>query len=63
MKNYFSAKLILFKKLLKKKSTIITDSEIKEYRVHLKITKKKNLNLQSIGKFGNTFKILSHRIF
>ena len=63
MKNYFSAKLILFKKLLKKKSTIITDSEIKEYRVFKRLQKKKNLNLQSIGKFGNTFKILNHRIF
>jgi len=63
MKNYFSAKLILFKKLLKKNSTIITDSEIKEYRVFKRLQKKKNLNLQSIGNFGNTFKILNHRIF
>ena len=29
MQNYFSAKLILFKKILKKNSIIITDSEIK----------------------------------
>ena len=63
MKNYFSAKLILFKKLLKKKSTIITDSEIKEYKVFERLQKKRNLNLQSIGNFGNTFKILNHRIF
>ena len=63
MKNYFSAKLILFKKLLKKKSTIITDSEIKEYRVFERLQKKRNLKLQSIGNFGNTFKILNHRIF
>ena len=62
MKNYFSAKLILFKKLLKKKSTIITDSEIKEYRVFKRLQKKKNLNLQSIAIL-KYFKILNHRIF
>ena len=43
MQNYFSAKLILFKKLLKKNSTIITDSEIKEYPAFQTFTKK-NLN-------------------
>ena len=63
MKNYFSAKLILFKKILKKNSIIITDSEIKEYPILKRLQKKRNLNLQSIGNFGNTFKILNHRIF
>ena len=62
MQNYFSAKLILFKKLIKKKSIIITDSEIKEYQVFKRLQKKRNLTLQSIGNYGNTFKILNHRI-
>ena len=62
MKNYFSAKLILFKKILKKYSTIITDSEIKEYPVFRKLQKERKLNLQSIGDFGNTLKILNHRV-
>ena len=62
MKNYFSAKLILFKKILKKYSTIITDSEIKEYPVFRILQKERKLNLQSIGDFGNTLKILNHRV-
>ena len=63
MQNYFSAKLILFKKILKKNSIMITDSEIKEYPALKRLQKKRNLILRSIGKSGNTFKILNHRIF
>ena len=63
MKDYFSSKLILFKKNLKKKSTIIADSGIKQYNVLKGIQKKRKLKLLSIGDSGNTFKILNHKIF
>ena len=63
MNNYLSAKLILFKKILKKNSTIITDSEIPQYPILKTIQKKRKMKLLSIGSFGNTFKILSHKIF
>ena len=63
MKDYFSAKLILFKKILKKRSTIITDSEIKQYSTFKNLTKARKLNLLSIGNSGNTFEILSHNFF
>jgi len=63
MKDYLSSKLILFKKILKKKSTIITDSGIKQYNVLKRIQKKRKLKLLSIGDSGNTFKILNHKIF
>ena len=41
MQNYFKAKLILFKKLLSRKSLIITDDTIKEYSTIKKIAFKK----------------------
>ena len=63
MKNYFSAKLILFKKILKKRSLIITDSEIKQYSTLKDLTKTRKLNLLSIGNSGNTFEILGHNFF
>ena len=50
MKSYLSAKLILFRQILKKKSTIITDKEIKQFSVLKKISKKRNLKLLDISK-------------
>ncbi len=41
MKSYLNAKLILFREILKKKSTIIADREIKQFSLIKKITKKK----------------------
>ena len=49
MKNYLEAKLILFSKLLKKKTNIISDNQIKEFKRLKKISKKRNLKLFSIG--------------
>ena len=40
MNNYLNAKLILFKKILKKNSVIITDKEIKPFSELKKISKK-----------------------
>ena len=53
MQDYFSSKLILFNKLLKNKSIIITDSEIEQYKFFKKISKKKKIKLLIIGKKGN----------
>ena len=41
MKSYLNAKLILFKKILKKNSVIISDKEIKPFNLIKKISKKK----------------------
>ena len=43
MKNYLNAKLLLFKKILKKNSYIILDKEIPQYKIIEKISKKENL--------------------
>ena len=48
MKSYLNSKLILFKDILKKKSTIISDSEIKPFATLKKISKKKGLRLLDI---------------
>ena len=49
MQNYFKAKLILFKKLLSRKSLIITDDTIKEYSTIKKIAFKRKLKLLNIN--------------
>ena len=50
MKSYLNAKLILFKKILKKNSLIISDKEIKPFSELNKISKKRNLKLLDISK-------------
>ena len=50
MNSYLNAKLILFKKILKKNSVIISDKEIKPFSELKKISKKKNLKLLDISK-------------
>ena len=50
MKSYLNAKLILLKEVLKKRSTIITDREIKPFSLINKIAKNKNLKLLIINK-------------
>ena len=63
MNDYFNSKLLLFKKLLKKKSSIITDSNIKQYKVLKKIQKKRKLKIYTIGSESNILKILNHKIY
>ena len=63
MKDYFSSKLILFKEILKKRSNIVTDSDINQYNVFKKIAKKRKIKLISIGTKENTFKVLNHKVF
>lgn len=62
MKNYLEAKLILFSKLLKKDSNIISDNQIKEYKKLKLISRKKNLNILSIGKSNSNIQINSLNI-
>ena len=49
MKSYLNAKLILFKKILKKNSVIISDKEIKPFNLIKKISKIKQLKLKDIN--------------
>ena len=48
MKSYLNAKLILFREVLNKKSTIISDKEIKQFSLIKRIAKKKNFKLLDI---------------
>ena len=54
MSNYLNAKLLLFKKLLKKGSNIITNYELKEFSKIKKIAKEKKLKLNTIGPKNST---------
>ena len=59
--DYLNAKLYLFKYLLSKKATVITDRDIPEYKKILKISKQKKINLRSISKQNGKIKILEHK--
>jgi MurE/MurF fusion protein len=50
MKSYFSAKLILFRKILSNNSSVILDKTISEFSVLKKISKKRKLKLIEISK-------------
>jgi len=63
MKDYFNSKLLLFKNLLSHKGTIITDTDIKQYKDIKKIQTKRKFKILTIGSKSNTFKILNHKIF
>ena len=58
MRSYLNAKLILFREILEKKSTIISDKEIKQFVTLKKIAKKRNLRLINIGKEFEALKII-----
>ncbi len=60
LKDYLDAKLYLFRKLLKKKGKIITDSQIPEFKKIKKIVRDKNFKLKAINEKKNNFKIISH---
>ncbi len=59
MKAYLKAKLILFSKLLPKKSYMITDKFIKEYSTLEKISKNRKLRVLDISRTFNNVKKLS----
>ena len=50
MKSYLDAKLVLFRELLKKNSTLITDKEIKQFKILHTISKKKGIKFLEISK-------------
>ncbi len=60
-KDYLNSKLYLFRKLLKKKSNIITDIDILEYKKIKNIAVKQNLNLDIISKNGKGLTLVSHK--
>ena len=60
-KEYFKSKLYLFEKLLKKKSNIITDIEILEYKTIKNIALKKKLNIETISNHNSSLSIISHQ--
>ncbi|MBT5899949.1 MAG: UDP-N-acetylmuramoyl-L-alanyl-D-glutamate--2,6-diaminopimelate ligase, partial [Candidatus Pelagibacter sp.] len=59
MKDYLNSKLILFKKLIKKNGFLVTGSEVLEFPLLNKISKKNKLNLLSYGRKGTIIKIIS----
>ena len=60
IKSYFNSKMHLFKNLLKKKSTIITDEENKEFKIIKNIAKKKKSKIITIGPKSGYIKILDN---
>ena len=50
MRNYLNAKLILFKEILKKNSSIVTDKKIQQFSIIKKIAKKKKLKLIEVSE-------------
>ena len=63
MKDYLHSKLLLFNNVLQEKGIVITDTDIKEYRVIKKITKKRKLKIFTIGSKSNVLEVLNHKIF
>ncbi len=63
LNHYLSAKLYLFRKLIKKRGIIITDKEIPEYEKIKQISIKKDLKLFTINDKKNFLRILSHRYY
>jgi murE/murF fusion protein len=63
LNDYFKSKLYLFNKLLRKKSKIITDNSLNEFKTIKKISKKRNLNLKTILNNKSSIKLISHKYF
>ena len=59
MKAYLNAKLILFSKLLPKKSYLISDKNIKQFLILKKISQKRDLRLLDTSKIFNKIKSIS----
>ena len=60
-KDYFDSKLILFRKLMKKKSSIIFDEDLKITKKIKNISKNKNFKILSIGKNSSNLRIIDHK--
>ena len=53
MKSYLNTKLLLFKKILNKNKSVISDKSIKEFPILKRISKKRNLKLLDISQIQN----------
>ena len=60
-KDYFNSKLILFRKLMKKDSTIIYDNNLDISHKLKKISKKNNLKKITIGEKDSDLKVIEHK--
>jgi len=60
-KDYFDSKMILFRKLMKKKSNIIFDDDLNIAKKIKSISKKKNLKSLSIGSNNSNLIIIDHK--
>src|SRR6056300_1574950 len=60
LKNYLDAKLYLFKKLIKKNGSIITDKEIPQFKKISEISTKNILKLNSISSNKSDLQLISH---
>ncbi len=60
-KDYFQSKLILFRKLMKKKSSVIFDEDLNISKKIKKISQNKNLEILSIGTKNCNLKIIEHK--
>src|SRR5210317_2134133 len=60
LKNYLDAKLYLFKQLIKKNGSVITDKEIPQFKKISKIANKNNLSLKSISSNRSDLQLISH---
>ena len=60
-KDYLNSKLILFKNLLNKKSNIITDADIPQYKVIKNIAKRKKHKIHTVGSIGSNIEIIEHK--
>ncbi len=58
--DYLNSKLYLFRNLLKKNSTVIVDSSIKQFQKIKNISQKKNLILKTILNKNDGIEIISH---
>ena len=63
MRLYLNAKLYLFKKILLKKSNIISDESIKQFPILKKISKKRKLHLINISKIMDRINIIPKLTF
>jgi len=61
MKSYFNSKMYLFKNLMKKNSTIITDEKNKEFKTIKAIANKKKKKKKTIGQDAGSIKILYNK--
>ena len=59
-RDYLNSKLILFKNLLKKDSTVITDINIPQYKIIKNIAKKQRQNILSVGFNKGSLKLTEH---